>query len=179
MRHLFLLLMILVLATPAVAQKITVEFDKSVDFTRFKTYSWDRGIPARNALINSMIVDGIEQRMAATGLTKVEQEGDLRLSMAVAVEFDLQVPHGGWGNTGSSLQTGIPSNAALAWDVRKGTLVLDMADATSKHLVWHGRASDTLRDEPTSDMNKDARRVEKQVKKAVEKLMKRFPPSGK
>lgn len=179
MKHLLVLLMLLVLAAPAVAQKITVEFDKSVDFTRFKTYSWQTGIPARNPLINVMIVEGIEQSLTAKGLTKVEKEGDLRLNLAVAIEFDLQVPHGGWGNTGSSLQTGIPSGAASAWDVRKGTLVLDIADAASNHLVWHGRASDTLRYEPTTDMNKDAKRVEKQVKKAVEKLMKRFPPSGK
>lgn len=179
MKRLFLLLVILAFAAPAVAQKITVEFDKSVDFTRFKTYSWDAGMPARNPLVNTMIVDGIEQSLAVKGLTKVDRDGDLRLSLAVAIEYDIQVPHGGWGNTGSSLQTGIPSGAGLAWDVRKGTLVLDMTDPTSKHLVWHGRASDTLRDEPTTDMSKDAKRVEKQVKKAVEKLMKKFPPSKK
>jgi hypothetical protein len=179
MRHLFVLLALLVLAAPAVAQKITVEYDRSVDFTKFKTYSWDRGVPARNPLINSMIVDGIEQSLAAKGLTRLKKDSDLKLIMAVAIEIDIQVTHGGWGNTGSSLQTGIPGSAGTAWDVRKGTLLLDMAEAGSGKLVWHGTASDTLKYEPTTDINKDAKRAEKQVKKAVEKLMKKFPPAGK
>ena len=34
-------LLVLIVSTAAHAQKIKVEFDKSVDFSKFKTYAWD------------------------------------------------------------------------------------------------------------------------------------------
>jgi hypothetical protein len=174
-------LALLLFASPVLAQKVKVDYDKAADFSKFKTYSWTRGIPAKNPLVNLMLVEGIEQGMSSKGLTKVETDGDLQLSLSVAVEFDLQVSHGGWdsrGNTGSSLQTGIPAGgSSTAWDVRKGTIVLDMSDKTSKNLLWHGLASETIKAEPTNDFNKDAKKVEKQVKRAIEKLFQKFPPS--
>jgi len=172
-------LTLLLVAGSAFAQKVTVNYDKSINFSKYKTFSWARGIPAKNPFINMMIVEGFERALSNKGLTKADNNGDLQLSLSVAVDVDIQVTHGGWGNNGSGLMTGIPSGSTSgAWDVRRGTIVLDMLDGTSQNLVWHGAASDTLSHAPTTDMNKDAKRAEKHVRNAVEKLMKKFPRSG-
>lgn len=176
MKHLLLLLTLLVLATTVAAQKTQVNFDKTADFSKFKTYSWTRGVPANNPVINKLITDTIEQNLAAKGLTKMDNGGDLLVSVAVAIEYDVQVSHSVRGNTGSALETGIPVAASQPWEVRKGSLLLAMEDPASKSLVWHGTATDTLRYAPTTDTQKDAKRMEKPVRKAVEKLLKQYPP---
>jgi Domain of unknown function (DUF4136) len=176
MKHLLLLLTLFVVATPVAAQKTKINYDKTTDFSKFKTYSWTRGVPANNPAINQIIIDSVEQNLASKGLTKTDNGGDLLVSVAVAIEYDVQVSHSVRGNTGSALETGIPVAAAQPWEVRKGSLLLAMEDPVAKSLVWHGTATDTLRYEPTVDMQKDAKRMEKPVKKAVEKLLKQFPP---
>jgi len=181
MKYLLLLLTLFVFSAPVLGQKVKIENGKGVDFSKFKTYSWTRGIAAKNPYVNIMLVDGIERNMTLKGFTKVDKDGDLLLILSVAVDFDIQVSHEGWGNSGgSSLQTGIPSaGTAGAWDVRKGTIVLDMLDKTSQNLVWHGLSSDTIKHDPSNDMQRDAQKVEKQVKKAIEQFFKKFPPPGK
>lgn len=177
MKHLLLLLTILLFTTPAVAQKIKVNFDKNADFSKFKTFSWTSGAPASNPLISQIIMDSVEQALTAKGLTKVNDGGDLRISVAMAIQYDIQVAQQSRGNTGSDLQTGIPTGAGQPFDVRKGSLVVDMENPASKTLVWHGLASDTLRYEPSGDMQKDAKKVEGRLRKAVDKLMQKYPPS--
>ena len=177
MKHLLLLLTLFLCTTPALAQKLKVNFDKNADFTKFKTFSWTRGAPASNPLINQIIMDSVEQALTAKGLTKVNNGGDLLVSVAVAIEYDIQVAQASRGNTGSDLQTGIPTGAALPFDVRKGSLVVDMESPASKTVVWHGLASDTLKYEPSGDMQKDAKKVEGRLRKTVDKLMKKYPPA--
>jgi len=54
-------------------------------------------------------------------------------------------------------------------------LVLDIADAATKSTVWRGSATQTLDHGPTGDPMKDAKTVEKPIKKAVEKMFKQYP----
>jgi hypothetical protein len=49
-----------------------------------------------------------------------------------------------------------------------GTLVVDIYDTSSEHLVWRGLASDQLSDKPEKDTKK--------VEKAVDKMFAKFPP---
>ena len=167
------LVIILMLTTSAAGQKVGTQYDKTVDFTRFKTYSWADGMPARNPIINQMIKDAVDQELTSRGLTKTAAAGDVQVLFSAAVEYDLQVAQGGRGNTGSYVQTGIPSGQA--WEVRKGTLAVDVMETSSKNFVWRGLASETLNHAPSNDMQKDAKRVEKTVKKAVTKMFKQFP----
>jgi hypothetical protein len=51
-----------------------------------------------------------------------------------------------------------------------GTLVLDMYDPTTKQLVWTGRATKTL--DPGAKQEKQ----QKNLDKAMQKLLKNYPP---
>jgi hypothetical protein len=53
-------------------------------------------------------------------------------------------------------------------DYKEGTLVLDLYDAKTKQLIWRGSAEDTLSDK--------AEKNEKNLDKAMQKLLKNFPP---
>jgi hypothetical protein len=73
---------------------------------------------------------------------------------------------GGWrrGGLGNEATTTVQN-------YKVGTLVLDMYDAKTKQLVWRGTASDTLSNNPQHN--------EKDLDKAVEKMLKKFPPPEK
>jgi hypothetical protein len=60
--------------------------------------------------------------------------------------------------------------SATSSTISVGTLVLDMYDPTTKQLVWTGNASKTV--DPSSNQEKN----QKNLDKAMEKLLKNYPP---
>ena len=66
---------------------------------------------------------------------------------------------GGFGETQTTVE-----------NYRVGTLVLDLYDAKNKQLIWRGTSSDTLSNKPEKN--------EKNLDKAVDKMLKDFPPKG-
>jgi hypothetical protein len=52
-----------------------------------------------------------------------------------------------------------------------GTLVVDIDDGKTKQLLWRGAAKGTLSDKPEKNSQK--------IDKAVTKMFKQYPPSGK
>jgi hypothetical protein len=60
--------------------------------------------------------------------------------------------------------------SAQSSTINIGTLVLDMYDPSSKQLVWTGRATKTL------DASANQEKKQKNLNKAMQKLLKNFPP---
>jgi hypothetical protein len=60
--------MLLLAAGVAFAQHITNDFDKARDFSKYKTYTWVKGIPAKSQLNDDPIVRSIEAQQAKGGL---------------------------------------------------------------------------------------------------------------
>jgi hypothetical protein len=57
--------------------------------------------------------------------------------------------------------------------INVGTLVLDMYDPSTKQLVWTGNATKTI--DPSSNQGKN----QKNLNKAIQKLLKNYPPKQK
>jgi hypothetical protein len=159
------------------AQKVKVSSDPACDFSKFKTYTWDKGTLA-NPLIKQYIVAAVDREMATKGLQKVENDPDLMITTLTATESDLTVTNPSWAPALNSIATGIPASSQ-AWAVTKGTLVIDISDARTKNGVWRGTASHTLENGPSGNNARDAKAVEKPINKAVQKMFKKFPPQSK
>ena len=162
----------------ASAQKVRVGADPSVNLNTYKTYAWSQGMAGTNPLINAMIFAEVDAQMAAKGIKKVDADPDLTLSAFVWTDSDMHVSNPSWAPSLNSLTTGV-AVGAQGWVVTRGTLVVNMADAKSKNEVWRGTATDTLKHGPTGDKVKDAKSVQKPIKKAVEKMFKQFPTTSK
>ncbi|HSE30871.1 MAG TPA: DUF4136 domain-containing protein [Pyrinomonadaceae bacterium] len=173
MKNLFAAFLIAISVVVAAGQKVQVGADRTVNLAKYKTYSWASG-GAANPLINQMIVNAVDREMALKGLTKVELNGDINVVVWAATESDLHISYPSWHPSMNSIATGVVSGSQQ-WPVTKGTLVVDMLDANTKNSVWRGQATDTLDHGPTGNMQKDAKSVEKKIKKAVEKMFKKFP----
>jgi Domain of unknown function (DUF4136) len=174
MRKLLLIALLFVAAVPVMAQKVKVDSAKTVDLSKFKTYSWAKGTPAKNPMVNQLIIDFVEQQLAKKGLTKVESNADLSILFWATSGFDLHVSYADWGwSPAGGRNVGIPINQA--WNVPEGSLEIDVFERESHNLLWRATATDTLKHAPTSDVAKDAKDAEKQIKKAIEKMFKKFP----
>ena len=54
-----LLVVIFVISVATQAQKLDIDWDKKVDFSSYKTYSWGKGTPAPNPLTDQRIIAGV------------------------------------------------------------------------------------------------------------------------
>jgi hypothetical protein len=152
--------------------KVTVDWDKGADFTKYKTYAWGKGTPASNPLMNDRIIAAIDNELAAKGFQKVEDpaSADLLVIYHAAVSEETQLNTtdmgGGWGwRWGGGMST------TTVDKIPKGQLVVDIGDAKTKKVLWMGNASETLSDNPDKNADK--------VNKVTREMFKKFPPPVK
>jgi hypothetical protein len=74
---------------------------------------------------------------------------------------------------GAGWRRGMGSATATSSDISIGTLVLDIYDAKAKQQVWTGRATKQL------NPSKDPAKNQKNLEKAMAKLLKNYPPAAK
>jgi len=154
------------------AQDVKYNFMPGTDFSKFHTYKWVNveGGAHPNQIMDAEIKQAVDAQLASKGLTKTEDEkADLYVGYQIAVDQEKQwnaYGMGGgvrWGGMGT----------ATSSTINVGTLVVDMYEPTTKQLVWTGSATKTM--DPSSNQEKN----QKHLDKAVEKLMKNFPPKQK
>ena len=86
--------LLLALAGAAQAQKIKVEFDKSVNFSTFKTYAWDPTPQATGKPVLVAAIKGaVNEELSKRGLTQVSENPDIYVAMYGAVDSDFSVTY--------------------------------------------------------------------------------------
>jgi len=175
MKRICAVFILIAAAASASAQKVKVGADPGADFSKYKTYSWSDGMVAANPIINQLILQTVDDALAAKGLTRVSSNPDITLAALAALNSDLHISYPTWGrSTTSATATGIyvgAQNVALS----KGSLVIDIADARTKATIWRGTATHTMSEQPTGNTAKDAKAAESHIRKAVDKMFKQFP----
>ncbi len=153
------------------AQDVNYNYDQSVDFTKFKTYKWAdvEGAMHPDQITDKNIRAAVDAELATKGLTKTDAEAsDLLVGYELAINQEKQINTWGtagwrWGGTTSATTT----------TINIGTLVLDIYDPATKQLVWRGTATKTL------DPKADPEKRQKNLQKAMTKLLKNYPPQKK
>ncbi|HSE33601.1 MAG TPA: DUF4136 domain-containing protein [Pyrinomonadaceae bacterium] len=166
---------VLLLSTSAVVgQKVQVDVDKTVNFSTFKTFGWAKGIVARNPIISQMIIAAVESELTARGLTKSDDNPDIKVAVLAAAGMDIQAVGPTWNSANYRTWGGYTNPAALM-NITTGTLLVDLVDTRNDIGVFRGVAKDTLTRPVSADMKADAKSVEKVVKQAVSKMFKKYP----
>jgi hypothetical protein len=168
----------------AVAQDVRYDFDKDKDFSRYKTYKWVpiKGADQPDELTSRSITSAIDAALATKGLAKTEGDtADLYVGFQTAIGQEKEFTSyntgwgygggwgGGWYGGGMSSTTTYGSTST----VYVGQLDVSMYDPAQKQLVWRGVASKTL------DPKAKPEKKQKNITKAVAKLLKNFPPQPK
>ena len=161
----------LLAASASFAQQVKTDYDRSADFSKYTTYSWEK-VQTQDPLLVDRIKQAVNAALAEKSLTPVESGGQVAI---VAIEMTknqqtLNTFYDGFG--GGWRWGGGFGNATTTVDNYKvGTLVVDLFDANTKKIIWRGSASDTLSDK--SDKNI------KNLDKGVQKMFEHFPPGEK
>jgi hypothetical protein len=174
MKTLVVMAILVTTAFIANAQKVQVGSDRSVDLTKYRTYAWEPQQGTSNPIIHQLIVDAVDQAMAAKGLRKVESDAEMLVVVLAATAHEMQMSYPSWSPGLNSIATGVAATSQT-WPVTKGTLIVDISDRTTKNNLWRGTATHTLDNGPTGNTAKDAKGVEKIIKKAVDKMFKQYP----
>jgi hypothetical protein len=171
-------------ASAAVAQDVRYDFDKDKDFSRYKTYKWVpiKGADQPDELTARSIMSAIDAELATKGLTKTDGDtADLYVGFQTAIGQEKEFTSyntgwgygggwgGGWYGGGMSSTTTYGSTST----VYVGQLDVSMYDPAQKQLVWRGVASKTL------DPKAKPEKKQKNITKAVAKLLKNYPPQLK
>ncbi len=177
MKLLGTLIPLLGMAAAGLAQDVRYNFDKNVDFSRFKTYKWVeiRGGEQLDEITANQLRAAIDDELAKKGLQRVEgDDADLYTTLQVATrqEREATIYDPGWGygpgwRGGGGIST-VQTNTILV-----GSVALDMYDAAQRQLVWRGVATKTV------DVNAKPEKREKNMRKGAEKLLKHYPPEEK
>jgi len=169
------LLMGFILCIVVQAQKTSAAFDDKVDFSNFKTFAFDKD-GARNPYVNMLIIQAIERELTSRGLTKVNDEPDLKVSYLAATVPNLQVQNVPFYHVVNPAYSGMVGSATMnMWDVTTGTLVIDLWDRKSDRVIFRGTITDVLQRAPSADLQADAKIVSKPINKGVAKIFKKYP----
>jgi hypothetical protein len=178
--------LLLLAASTAAGQDVRYNFDKDTDFSKFKTFKWVTIKDSKlDDLRDKQIKDAVEAELAKKGLTKTEAgTADLYVGYQAGIGTEKQFTsyntgwgygpgwygggwYGGggvWHGGGGGMTTGQTSTIYV------GQLAVDFYDSKNHDLVWRGVASKTL------DPKAKPEKQQKNLDKAVAKLLKNYPP---
>jgi hypothetical protein len=172
----------LLIAANSVGQDVRYNFDRNSNFSQFKTYKWVvlKDAAAANDLISKQIRAAVDVELSTKGLTKVDDDSaNLYIGYQAGVSQEKQFTsfssdwgygggwyRGGWYGPGGGISTTTGSTSTIYI----GQLALDMYDSANHDLVWRGVASKTI------DPKAKPEKQQKNLAKAIKKLLKNYPP---
>jgi len=181
-------LFLVMFAGSLVTAQVKSEHDKTVDFTKFKTFTfkgWQKDSDKQiNGIDKKRIEDAFKAELNSRGLSRDDDNPDLSITLYIVIEEKTSLSsydeyHGGlgydagrgWGLGYRGMGTGSANTTFEEEDYKEGTLVIDFYDEQSKKLIFQGTFN--------SKINENSEKRDKTIPKNVGKLMKKYPVKSK
>ena len=147
-------------ATPAMAQKVTIDYAHDYDFEAIKTFQYvatDDSDVKGNDLMDQRIEDMIKKELREGGATEVQENPDIYVTYHFTSKENTSYNttsmgyggyggyYGGWGGWGMG---GMGTSTTYATIYTEGTLIIDLYDPETKKLVWRGTGTVTVKSKP-------------------------------
>ena len=176
--------LILFLSLGAVSQ-VSYDSDKSVDFSKYKTYSFLGWQKDSTKLIDDLdkqrIQDAFTNEFESRGMQYVKENGQMAIALYLVVDAKQSVTaytdytgglgYGGMRPWGVGYYGGVGMGTATTtyntYDYQEGTLILSCYDEASKHLLWQGTYKGVIQAK--------AQKREKTIPRHVKQLMRNYP----
>ena len=162
--------------------QVQSDYDPAVDFGKYRTYTFKDGTKLPYDIGQRRLESGLFTTLAAKGLKKEAEGGDLSVFMHSRIDKRTQIdttnygfagPGWGWGGWGWGGGYGTGYGGISTSEVREipvGKVLVDLVDAKEKKLVWRGWATADIDDTPSEQEEYD---------KGFAKLFANFPPKKK
>ncbi len=187
-KHFIILAAMVFILGSCATTKVNVDYDKTVDFSKFKTYSFYGWAKDSNKLLSPFDQERIQKafanEFAKRGLKFVKEGGDLTVALYIATQHKQETtatttttgmggyygyggywgygPAWGWGPSFSSSHTTYNTT-----DYQEGTLIIDVFDTKNQQLIWEAVGQKRV------DENTKGR--EERIQKLAQTMMKDFP----
>jgi hypothetical protein len=162
----------------AAATEISIDYRRDTDFSKYKTFAFQPGVPAADANMHQFILGKLEALLTAAGLQKVDslEKADLHVLYTVAVEQGVKT---------DVVQTRQPMTGLPKWDyeslqgsgslvrhqeISEGTLAVDIEEGATSKLLWHGVATETFAEAEGFEA------AQKVVDSVLGLMLRKFPP---
>lgn len=164
---------------------VTSDYDKTVDFNVFKTYSYYGWAENSDKILSPFDKERIEQAFAdefnKRGLQFVKEGGDLTVALYIQTQQMQETTatttamggrYGGYGRyygygPGWGWGGGMATTTYNTYNFTNGTLICDVFDAKNQKLIWEGVGQGTV--------DEDLQSREENIPKAVAKIMAQYP----
>ena len=165
----------------AVAQDVKSTHDKSVDFTKYRKYTWGSNYLLTQQpkdvqeKINMAIVDSINRNLRSSGFVEDDKNPDFVITYEAGTQHNVDMgaqrylyaaDMQGYFWTGNV--TGISSDA---WANSLARMQITATDAATKNQLWQATATKKIQ-----QPKKFAANLQANVDKFIQKTMKSFPP---
>ncbi len=166
--------LVVAIAATAAAQDVKVDWDKSADFAKYKTFAIDVATKWGSPFGEQRALEEVEKTLVAKGWQKVDAaSADARVVIHGTTEEKKSLSSfysGGGGYGGYHYGgMGMGTSTTTVNEFTVGTMVVDIFDAKTKNLIWRGIGADELSDK--ADKN------QKKIANATKDMFKKFPPA--
>lgn len=161
------------------------DFDRSADFTAYRTFSWGKAdLKVNNPVYSGELIEKnikrtIESEFARRGIEYASSDSDIVVSYKTYTEQKQESygsPYGygrfplfGYRFYPYGLGWGFPmfwDNADRVKTVTEGTLIIDITDRKTSELVWRGSVEGNV---------DDVKNLQKQIQKGIKAILKKYP----
>lgn len=166
---------ILILLAGCSSIKVSFDYDKTADFSKYKTYAFTQDAQSfpMQELDRARVLAAIEDELKAKGFTKSDNP-DVLIDLQVKLEQK---------QTATATNTGYRGAYRYGWGggttyvnvetYVEGTLFVNMIDKSTEKLVWQGRGTKTLAENPSPE------KKEQNIKYGVKQIFTKYPPKSK
>ena len=164
---------LLLIASPALAQKVTIDYAEDFDFDKVETFAYveTEDTNAADSLTAERIKEAIVNELTAGGLKQVDSDADLYVTYHLASKDNTvfnttSFGYGGHGRGWRRWGGGMGTSTTTASTYTEGTLIVDAYEPGEKNMIWRGTGTVTLKEKPEKRA--------KQITKIMTKMGKRW-----
>ena len=161
-------------ATPAMAQKVSIDYAHDYDFDSIERFEYVDTAESniQNSMMAERVANMIRRELREGGLADVQQDPDIYVTYHFTTEertsytttnFGYGGYHGGWYGWGAP---GMGSSTTQQHNYTDGTLIIDAYDAKEKKMIWRATGTVTVKAKPEKHI--------KQVENILDKIGKRW-----
>ena len=178
--HRLLILLVVftvITATPALAQKVYVDYDRATAFSQYRTFQFKEtreDLRNYSETLHRRVVNSLRNYIREGGMQEVDSDPDVYIAYYTAdqgnlrlVLSDLEYTYGPDFSLGSYWEGGVGTRNLENFSFNEGTLIIDAWDAREKKLIWRGIGTAAM-------AKKKPEKNEKKLDRALEKIMKRW-----
>ena len=169
-----LIFVVALIATPAMAQKVNIDYAHDYDFDSIKTFQYVDTAESNvkgNQMMADRVTNMIKKELREGGLTEVQENPDIYVTYHFTTEdrtsyTTTNFGYGGYGGGWYGWGGGMGSSSTQQHNYTDGTLIIDAYGSTDKKMIWRGTGTVTVKAKPEKQI--------KQVENILTKIGKRW-----